>query len=97
MPETDPMQETQPTPPVTLFVVPNCPLCAHARAWLALHEITFVERDVQQDFGSLRAMYRLTKQNLVPVFALGERVLVRPTDEQLADYLVNQSPDAKHR
>jgi len=81
------MQEIQTTPAVTLFVVPNCPLCAHARAWLARHEIAFVERDVQQDFGSLRAMYRLTRQNLVPVFALGERVLVRPTDEQLVEFL----------
>jgi len=84
------MPETQTTSPVTLFVVPDCPLCAHARAWLARHEIAFVERDVRQDFGALRAMYRLTKQNLVPVFALGERVLVRPTDEQLAEFCVNR-------
>ena len=88
------MQETQTTFPVTLFVVPNCPLCAHARAWLARHQIAFVERDVQQDFGSLRAMYRLTRQNLVPVFAQGERALVRPTDEQLADFFVNRSKTA---
>lgn len=82
-------EETQTTSPVTLFVVPNCPLCAHAREWLARHKISFVERDVQQDFGALRAMFRLTKQNLVPVFALGERALVRPTDEQLSEFLVN--------
>jgi len=54
--------------------------------WLARHEIIFVERDVQQNFGALRAMYRLTRQNLVPVFAHGARALVRPTDEQLADF-----------
>jgi arsenate reductase-like glutaredoxin family protein len=71
---------------LTLFVVPNCPLCAHAREWLAHHEIKFVERDVQQDFGALRAMYRLTRQNLVPVFSLGERALVRPTDKQLSEF-----------
>ena len=82
------MKETLSTSAVTLFVVPDCPLCAHARAWLALHEITFVERDVQQDFGALRAMYRLTRQNLVPVCALGARALVRPTDEQLAEFLL---------
>ena len=81
------MPDTQTASALTLFVVPNCPLCAHARAWLARHEIAFVERDVQQDFGALRAMYRLTGQNLVPVFALGERAVVRPTDEQLADFL----------
>ena len=82
MPETP---ET--TSAVTLFVVPNCPLCAHARAWLARHDISFVERDVQRDFGALRAMYRLTKQNLVPVFAIGQRALVRPTDAQLSEIL----------
>lgn len=84
------MPETQQTSPITLFVVPQCPLCAHARAWLTLNDLTFVERDVQQDFGALRAMYRLTRQNLVPVFAFGERALVRPTDEQLKDFLVNR-------
>ncbi len=89
------MQDTQTASVVTLFVVPDCPLCAHARAWLARHDITFVERDVQQDFGALRAMYRLTRQNLVPVFAFGERLLVRPTDAQLADFLVNRSASAK--
>ena len=84
------MKETQADSAVTLFVVPNCPLCANARAWLARHGISFIERDVQQDFGALRAMYRLTRQNLVPVFARGQRALVRPTDEQLAEFLVNR-------
>jgi arsenate reductase-like glutaredoxin family protein len=84
------MTETLTASAVTLFVVPNCPLCAHARAWLARHEISFVERDVQRDFGALRAMYRLTRQNLVPVFARGERALVRPSDEQLMEFLVNR-------
>ena len=82
------MPETKPDAPITLFVVPGCPLCANARAWLARRRITFVERDVQCDFGALRAMYRLTRQNLVPVFARGERALVRPTDEQLAEFLL---------
>jgi arsenate reductase-like glutaredoxin family protein len=80
------MKETPADSTITLFVVPNCPLCANARAWLARHEISFVERDVQRDFGALRAMYRLTRQNLVPVFARGTRALVRPTDEQLAEF-----------
>ncbi|HEY0098006.1 MAG TPA: glutaredoxin family protein [Pyrinomonadaceae bacterium] len=84
------MKETETGSAVTLFVVPNCPLCTHARAWLAQHEITFVERDVKRDFGALRDMYRLTGQNLVPVFARGEHALVRPTDKQLTEFLVNR-------
>ncbi|MDQ1591749.1 MAG: Glutaredoxin [Pyrinomonadaceae bacterium] len=83
------MTETTAATAVTLYVVPQCPLCDGARAWLARHRVTYVERDVQRDFGALRAMYRLTRQNLVPVFARGEHALVRPTDEQLEEFLVN--------
>jgi glutaredoxin len=84
------MPETPNSDAVTLFVVPNCPLCDRARAWLALHRVTYVERDVKQDWRALRAMYLLTEQNLVPVFARGERALVRPTDKQLEEFLVNR-------
>ncbi|HEX8070798.1 MAG TPA: glutaredoxin family protein [Pyrinomonadaceae bacterium] len=73
---------------VTLFVVPGCPLCAAARAWLARNRINYSERDVANDFGALRAMYRLTRQNLVPVVARGTRALVRPTDAELTRFLL---------
>jgi len=73
---------------VTLYVVPDCPLCARARRWLTENRIIFIERDVAQNFGALRAMYRLTKQRLVPVFEAKDQALVRPTDKQLADFLL---------
>jgi glutaredoxin len=73
---------------VTLYVVPDCPLCAHARRWLAEHRIIYVERDVASNFGSLRAMYELTRQRLVPVFEARGRAWVRPSDEQLANFLL---------
>jgi glutaredoxin len=82
------MPETPNADAVTLYVVPHCPLCDAARAWLARRRIAYVERDVQRDFGALRAMYRLTRQNLVPVYARGERALVRPTDEQLEEFFL---------
>ncbi len=85
-----PGTQTETAAAVTLYVVPHCPLCTAARAWLARHRIAYVERDVQSDFGALRAMYRLTRQNLVPVFARGGRALVRPTDQQLEEFLVNR-------
>ncbi len=75
-------------PPVTLYVVPGCPLCADARAWLARHRVAYVERDVANDFAALRAMYKLTRQRLVPVFARGGRALVRPTDRELTEFLL---------
>ncbi|MFL6207256.1 MAG: glutaredoxin family protein [Pyrinomonadaceae bacterium] len=73
---------------VTLYVVPGCPLCADARAWLAQHGVAYVERDVARDFGALRAMYRLTQQRYVPVFERDGRALVRPSDEALAAFLL---------
>ena len=73
---------------ITLFVVPGCPLCAHAREWLQQHGLDYVERNVAGDFGALRAMYELTAQRLVPVFEVNGRALVRPTDAELAELLL---------
>ena len=81
------MEETTPSP-ITLYVVPHCPLCDGARAWLERHRVAYHERDVARDFGALRSMYRLTRQNLVPVFERGGRALVRPTDAELKDFLL---------
>ena len=74
--------------PVTLYVVPDCPLCAHARGWLKEHGVEYVERNVAGDFGALRDMYRLTQQRLVPVFEANGQALVRPTDPDLAEFLL---------
>ena len=73
---------------VTLYVVPGCPLCAQARAWLERHNVAYTERDVANDFGALRAMHRLTRQRFVPVFETGGRALVRPTDDELVELLL---------
>ena len=72
---------------VTLYVVPDCPLCARARRWLKRRNIPYVERDVGYDFGALRSMYKLTGQRLVPVFELSGRAVVRPTDHELEEFL----------
>ena len=76
------------TDPIRLYVVPECPLCANARAWLEEHNVAYVELDVANNFGILRAMYKLTRQRLVPVFEARGRALVRPTDEELAKFLL---------
>jgi arsenate reductase-like glutaredoxin family protein len=72
---------------VTLYVVPGCPLCANARAWLNAHNITFSERDVANDYGALRRMYKLTRQGLVPVFEKDGHALVRPSETELRNFL----------
>ena len=82
------MQDSRKQTPVTLYVVPGCPLCSDARAWLKRHGIQYTERDVANDFGALRAMHRLTRQRLVPVFEAKGRAMVRPRDEELAELLL---------
>jgi glutaredoxin len=82
------MSDSQKQFAVTLYVVPGCPLCSQARAWLERHKIAYTERDVANDFGALRAMHRLTRQRFVPVFETGGRALVRPTDDELAEFLL---------
>ena len=73
---------------VILYVVPDCPLCARARSWLLRHDVSFAERDVANDFGELRAMYKLTRQRLVPVVQTEDGAFVRPSEDELADLLL---------
>ena len=75
-------------PKVVLYVVPDCPLCARARAWLRRHDVPFVERDVANDSGALRTMYKLTRQGNVPVFYSAAGALVRPSEEELEALLL---------
>ena len=82
------MQDNSSKTSVTLYVVPGCPLCSQARAWLKRNGVEYTERDVANDFGALRAMHRLTRQRFVPVFEANGRALVRPTDEELAEFLL---------
>ncbi|HEX5706778.1 MAG TPA: glutaredoxin family protein [Pyrinomonadaceae bacterium] len=72
---------------VILYVVPNCPLCSRTRSWLMRHRVRFDERDVANDFGALRAMYKLTRQNLVPVVQTADGAFVRPTEDELEELL----------
>ena len=82
------MRTTDGHDPVTLYVVPGCPLCAGARGWLERHGVAYLERDVANDHGALRAMYRATRQGLVPVVEHRGRALVRPSDAELAGWLL---------
>ena len=74
---------------MSLYVVPDCPLCARARDWLNGHGVAYVECDVANNFGALRRMYELTRQRLVPVFEVDGRALVRPDEEALTNLLLH--------
>ena len=82
------MKTTESQTRAILYVVPGCPLCARTRAWLRRHGVEFTERDVANDFGALRTMYKLTRQGLVPVVQTDAGALVRPTEEELEGLLL---------
>lgn len=71
----------------TLFVVPDCPLCADMQLLLKKNKIDYVVRDVTQDYAALRQMYRLTRQRLVPVVEFAGRAVVRPSETDLLKLL----------
>lgn len=77
------------TDDVILFVVPDCPLCAQARSWLKASGIEYGERDVANDYASMRTMFKLTRQKLVPVLKVGENFVVRPTQKQIIEMFAN--------
>ncbi len=66
-----------------LYTVPNCPLCAEARRVLELNGIEYDDHNVADNFGALRKMYKLTKQELVPVLTFCGRTKVRPSEEEI--------------
>lgn len=72
---------------VTMFVVPNCPLCEDMRRILRDNRISFVEQDVTVDYPALRMMFKLSRQRLVPVVEYAGQVLVRPTEEEVLTLL----------
>ncbi|MBX9691302.1 MAG: glutaredoxin family protein [Cyanobacteria bacterium] len=78
---------------ITLFVVPDCPLCANTRHWLEENDFGFEELDVANDHGALRRMYRLTRQGLVPVVSKGDTTIVRPSSDELEELLTGKPRD----
>jgi len=73
---------------VVFFTVPDCPLCDEVRQWLKDNQVKFIERDVAGDFGSLREMYKLTGQSLVPVVSFKSKAVVRPDIGLLTNLLL---------
>lgn len=70
---------------IVLYVVPGCPLCSDAREALTAAHLEYTERDVENDFGALRRMYKNTRQSLVPVVECDGRFFVRPSQKQILD------------
>lgn len=71
--------------PITMYVVPNCPICDGVREWLDARGIAYDEEDVANNFGALRRMYKLTRQEFVPVLVVEGKPFVRPNADKLSE------------
>ncbi len=76
---------------VTLFVVPQCPLCQNMREILQRHNIPFIEHDVTSDYSALRKMFKLTRQKMVPVVEYAGKTLVRPNEQDVLTLIQNHA------
>ncbi len=72
---------------LTLYVIPDCPHCESARSKLNQLGLSFIEKDVTKDYKSLRAMFKLSRQKLVPVLVSGTKFLVRPSVSEIRDLM----------
>lgn len=70
---------------ITMYVVPNCPICEGVREWLDARGIVYDEHDVANNYGALRRMYKLTRQELVPVLVIDGKSVIRPDARQLEE------------
>lgn len=75
---------------VNLYTVPNCPLCEDVRMQLRALGVAYSELDVTSNYSALRAMYRLTRQRLVPVVEANGRAITRPDTNELREFIANQ-------
>lgn len=76
------------TEEIVLFVVPGCPLCEEARTWLNAHGITYGELNIENNYSARRRMFKLTRQQLVPVLMVGEHFAVRPSVRKIIELCV---------
>lgn len=73
---------------VVVFCTTWCPACIQARRILRQLRIPFEEIDVEEENGAEERMRSLNGgSNKVPTIAIGELVLVEPSDAQLTEAL----------
>lgn len=64
--------------PVTMYMLPTCPVCIRARSWLREKGFKLTERDVSSDRRAVVAYNRIVpgRRKPVPVFQIGGRIIV---------------------
>ncbi|MBI4895547.1 MAG: glutaredoxin family protein [Candidatus Aenigmarchaeota archaeon] len=61
---------------VTVYSTNTCPYCDMAKKWLKDHDVTFVEKNVQEDDDAAEEMISKSGQTGVPVLDINGEILV---------------------
>lgn len=67
-------------PRVVMYMSSSCPVCRRARRWLASHDVSFVERNIERDPEAAAELQQKARRagisaNGVPVFDIGGRMI----------------------
>lgn len=74
---------------VTIYTTPTCSWCARAKQYFQQKGVSYVEKDVSQDYAAAMEMVRLSGQQGVPVIAVDGQVVVGFDQKRLEVLLGN--------
>lgn len=69
-----------------LFIKPHCGWCQKAMNWLDDHDIKYEKIDVIADEAAFEEMFRLSGQELAPVFEVDGKILADFGPEELPGF-----------
>ncbi len=75
---------------VRIFTTPHCGRCKAAKDFFRRRVITFEEVNVENDFGALRTMIRLSGARTVPVIQVGDEIVIGFEPDLLEKALVGK-------
>jgi len=70
--------------PVSFYITSTCPVCASARAFLLANDISFVEKDIDENPASRAELLSMNPSGSVPTFNVDGRIVVGFDQAQLA-------------
>ena len=77
-------------PDITIYSLPTCPHCRHAKEYLSNKNLTFKDLNVAEDKSARDEMVRLTNQRSVPVIVIDGQTVVGFDQQKIDEVLSNQ-------
>ena len=73
--------------PVIMYTTPTCGFCRLAKRFFEKYGVPFVEKDVARDEAARYEMFQKTSQMGVPVFEVGDAIIVGFYEAKLRELL----------